>query len=68
MKEKIQWLLSNMTFTKRVHEVMIKNDCIRILELILSKEDQLDDASQRHMLVSMIQLGLNHKNFHMIEN
>ncbi|EAR95231.2 hypothetical protein TTHERM_00378950 (macronuclear) [Tetrahymena thermophila SB210] len=68
MKEKIQGLLANVTFTKKVHEIMIKNDCMKIFELILNKEDQLQDTQQNHMIISMIQLGLNHKNFHMLEN
>lgn len=45
MKEKIQNLLANVTFTKKMHEVMIKNDCIKIFELILNKENQLQDTN-----------------------
>lgn len=33
---------------------MIRNDCIKIFELILNRENQLQDTSQKHMLISMI--------------
>ncbi|EGR29575.1 hypothetical protein IMG5_153470 [Ichthyophthirius multifiliis] len=68
IKEKIQSLLSNVTFTKQTHEILIKNECIRIFELILHRESKIQEISQKHMLNSMIQLGLNPNNFSLIEN
>ncbi|CAD8106012.1 unnamed protein product [Paramecium primaurelia] len=68
LKEQIQILLANTTFTEEVHEVLINNEAIRIFEQIVNKKESIQQDTSHQQVVSLVNLGLNPRTYALIEN
>ncbi|KAM3134586.1 hypothetical protein pb186bvf_013228 [Paramecium bursaria] len=68
VKEQIQILLANTTFTEDVHETLIQNGAIKIFEQIINKKESMQQDTSHQQVVSLVNLGLNSKTYHLIEN
>ncbi len=52
--------------SESVHERLIRNDCIKIFEFLLHANQVQDNSVSQ--LLSLVSLGLNAKNFYLIES
>ena len=73
IKDTIQKILSNISFSKSVHENMIKQNCIEIFQSkclsVQTKDNYIPPNSETiPSLIGLINIGLNFSNFYLIEN